>query len=212
MQWPRNSAASKPIAAVQTIDQFLVGNRQIYNNGKSIELIFNEFNDAMICNAFNCKWRTWMHLVDPEFRVALHGSAIAGEWERTAKTRTWHRNLRCAHYWRRLSFAVMKTWLILLVICLSQRSSHACSQYKQSNGETANGSLKQLTSNSTNVCWSLWIEKYGNCNSLELKHAKTDLMLKRSPRHEVIPTHLDTSKAYSEGTKSESNPKRCVGS
>jgi hypothetical protein len=43
-----------------------------------------------------------------------------------------------------LAVARIVTWLILpVVICLSQRLSHACLSLNQLNSETANGSLNQ---------------------------------------------------------------------
>ena len=42
--------------------------------------------------------------------------------------------------------ATVVTWLILpVVICLSQRLSHACPSISKLYGETANGSLNQLS-------------------------------------------------------------------
>ena len=47
---------------------------------------------------------------------------------------------------RRLCAATIVTWLILpVVICLSQRLSHACLSISNLYGETANGSLNQLS-------------------------------------------------------------------
>ena len=54
------------------------------------------------------------------------------------------RHLRVASHLQRFCFTIV-TWLILpVVICLSQRLSHACLSISDLYGETANGSLNQL--------------------------------------------------------------------